>query len=119
MKSPKQLLKSIGHAINGFLLALKEEASAKIQSFIAIIAIIMGIYFQLPKIEWIMLVISIMAVLSAEVMNSAIENLADKITLEQDPFIKKAKDMGAGAVFVVAVGSLIVGCIIFIPKFIS
>ena len=119
MKSPAQLLKSIGHAFTGFFTALKDETSLKIQSTLGLIAVFFGFYFNISSTEWMAVVICIAAVLSAETMNSALENLADRITQEQDPYIKKAKDMGAGAVLVVATASIIIACIIFIPKFIA
>jgi diacylglycerol kinase len=119
MKSPKQLLNSIANAINGFWITLKEETSIKIQLFLGMIAITLSFYFEINTNEWFAVILCVAAVLSAETMNSAIENLADKITLEQDPYIKKAKDMGAGAVLVVATASIIIACIIFIPKFIA
>ena len=118
MKTPKQLIHSIGNAFNGFWITLKEESSLKIQLFLGLIAIFMGFFFNISNTEWFAVVLCIAAVLSAEIMNSAIENLADRITLEKDPYIKKAKDMGAGAVMVTSIASIIIACIIFIPKFI-
>ena len=117
MKTPKQLINSIANAFNGFWLTLKEESSLKIQLLLGIAAVALSFYFNISTTEWFAVIICISAVLSAEVMNSAIENLADKVTLEKDPYIKKAKDMGAGAVLVVATASIIIACIIFIPKF--
>ena len=119
MKSPTQLLKSIGHAFTGFFTALKDETSLKIQLTLGLAAVFFGFYFNISSTEWMAVVICIAAVLSAETMNSAVENLADRITKEQDPYIKKAKDMGAGAVLVVATASIIIAFIIFIPKFIA
>lgn len=119
MKSPKQLIQSIGNAFNGFWIALKEESSLKIQLFLGTIAVVLGFYFSISTTEWFAVILCISAVLSAEVMNSAIENLSDKITKENDSYIKKAKDMGAGAVMVAALASIIIACIIFIPKFIG
>ena len=64
-------------------------------------------------------VLSISAVLTTETINSSIEELADRVTLEKDPMVKKVKDMAAGAVLITAIASLIIGCLIFIPKFIQ
>ena len=119
MKSPKQLIQSVGHAFYGFYTAIKSEASLKIQSTIGLIAIVLGIYFEINTTEWMFVVLSIAAVLTAETINSSIEELADKVTLEKDPMIKKVKDMAAGAVLISAIASLIIGCLIFIPKFIQ
>lgn len=119
MKSPKQLIKSVGHAFTGFFTALKSETSLKIQTSIGIIAIGLGFYFQINTTEWILVILSISAVLTTETVNSSIEELADRVTKENDPMIKKVKDMAAGAVLVTAIASIIIGCLIFIPKFIQ
>jgi diacylglycerol kinase (ATP) len=55
-------------------------------------------------------------VLSAEAVNTAVEALADKLSPEPDPLIKRAKDVAAGAVLIVAIAALIIGIIIFLPK---
>ena len=119
MKTPKQLIQSVGHAFNGFFIALKSEASLKIQFTLGLIAIGLGFYFEVSQTEWMFIIVSIVAVLSTETVNSSIEELADRVTLDKDPMIKKVKDMAAGAVLVTALGALLIGCIIFIPKFIA
>ena len=119
MKSPKQLIQSIGHAFYGFYTALKSEASLKIQTTMGLIAIGLGFYLNINTTEWILVILSISAVLTTETINSSIEELADRVTLEKDPMIKKVKDMAAGAVLITAIASIIIGCLIFIPKFIQ
>ena len=116
MKSPKQLIQSIGYSITGVITAFKDETSIKIQFVLGMVAVFFGFYFNISASEWFAVILCIAGVLGMEVMNSAIENLSDRITTEQDPFIKKAKDMGAGAVMMIALASIIVACIIFIPK---
>ena len=119
MKSPKQLAHSVGHAFRGFFIALKSETSLKIQTSLGIIAIGLGIYLKITTTEWIFIVLCISAVLTTETINSSIEELADRVTLENDPMIKKVKDMAAGAVLIAASAALLIGAIIFIPKFIA
>jgi len=119
VKSPKQLIQSVGHAFTGFFTALKSEASLQIQTTLGTIAIGLGFYFKISTTEWIFVILSIAAVLTAETVNSSIEELADRVTMDKDPMIKKVKDMAAGAVLISAIASLIIGCLIFIPKFIQ
>jgi diacylglycerol kinase len=52
-----------------------------------------------------------------ELVNSAIERLADKISPEHDPLIGKIKDISAAAVLITAIAAVIVGLIILVPKF--
>ena len=51
----------------------------------------------------------------AEALNTAIEKLADAVTMEQDKNIKKAKDLGAFGVLVAAITSVVIGIFVFRP----
>jgi diacylglycerol kinase len=119
VKSPKQLIQSIGDAFYGFFTALKSETSLKIQFTLGIIAIGLGFYFKISTTEWMFVVLSISAVLTTETINSSIEELADRVTLEKDPMVKKVKDMAAGAVLITAIANKIICFLIFITKFIK
>jgi len=66
-----------------------------------------------------LLILCIGAVLAAEGVNSAIEALCDKVSPEYDEAIKHTKDLAAGAVLILAVMSVIVGLLIFVPKVLS
>ena len=75
--------------------------------------------FGLSTFEWIAVILCIGAVLAAEGVNSAIEALCDKVSPEYDEAIKHTKDLAAGAVLILAVMSVIVGLLIFVPKVLS
>jgi diacylglycerol kinase len=66
-----------------------------------------------------MLVLAIGLVISAEAMNTAIEILADRITLESDPAIGRAKDVAAGAVLAAAACSIVLGLLVFVPHLLA
>jgi hypothetical protein len=66
--------------------------------------------------EWIAVIFSIGLVFSMELINSAIENTADFISLEKHDTIRKIKDLSAAAVLISALAALIIGLIIFLPK---
>lgn len=99
--------------------ALIGEHNARIHAVIAAIVVIAGFVLKISCREWIAIVLCIAAVIGAEAFNSALEVLADRITCEIDPLIGRAKDLAAGAVLIVAIGAVIVGLLIFIPKIIS
>ena len=84
-----------------------------------IIAIILGIVLKISNIEWIAIIMVIGLVFSIEIINSAIENLADFVSPNYNEIIKKVKDLSAAAVLISALVSLIIGIIIFIPKIIE
>lgn len=83
--------------------------------FATLVVLFFGFYFEIGRLEWIAIILAITAVWVAELLNTAVEFLADAVTLEQHPKIKKAKDTAAGGVLVAAIGSAIVGIIVFSP----
>ena len=109
-------LKSIGFACKGALLLLKTESSIQIQFVIAILLTIAGFYFDISSTEWILQIFAIGLVMSIEGLNTAIEEIADFIHPEHNTKIGFIKDVAAGAVFLAAVASIIIGFIIYLPK---
>lgn len=75
-----------------------------------------GTFYKINKLEWLAIIICCSLVLAMEMLNTAIEKLCDLFTKEINPLIKIIKDVSAGAVLVCAIGSLIIGAIIFVPK---
>lgn len=114
-KNPN-FFQSLKNAINGIKKIIKTGKNIKIQIVFAIIAIIMGFILKISNIEALILVLTIFFVLVSEFMNTAIEMLADLYTTKYNEKIKIMKDIGAGAVTLSAIASVIVGIIMFIPK---
>lgn len=115
-ENKKKLINSFKYAFEGIVTGIKAERNMKIHIAIMILVIIFGIILKISKIEWIICIILFGFVLSLELMNTAIENTVDLITLEKNPKAKIAKDVAAGSVLIAAITSAIIGLIIFIPK---
>ena len=111
-KKIKSMKNSFKYAIEGLYTGIKEERNLKIHIVIMIFVIIL----KISKIEWIICIILFGLVISAELMNTAIENVVDLVTMEKNQKAKIAKDVAAGAVLVTAISSAIIGFIIFLPK---
>ena len=111
-----KLKNSFKYAIEGIITGIKNETNMKIHITIMIFVIIFGIVLKISKIEWIICIVLFGLVISSELMNTAIENTVDLITMEKNPKAKIAKDVAAGAVLVNAVTSAIIGLLIFLPK---
>lgn len=92
------------------------EANAQIHCVAAIVAIALGWWLDISVWEWVAVIGCIGVVLMAEAFNSAIESLCDRITKEYDEAIKHTKDMASGAVLLIAMTSVAIGLIIFLPK---
>ncbi len=80
-------------------------------------AVLLGLYVDLVPLEWVAIVFAIGLVFCAECFNTAIEIDIDLTSPEYHPYARDTKDVAAGTVLIAGFISLIVGCIIFIPKF--
>ncbi|QES88202.1 diacylglycerol kinase family protein [Rhizosphaericola mali] len=114
--SIRNRIKSFGYAFEGLQQFFKSEHNARVHLVAAIIAILLGIYLHISKLEWLILILTIAIVLMAEMFNTCIELIADHITKERHPHIKLIKDIAAGGVLITAIAAFIIGCIIFLPK---
>ena len=107
---------AFSYAFKGVYRLIRHEAHALIHLIAAACVVAAGFVWKISAIEWCMVIICIGMVFSAEGFNTAIEKLADRISLQHSPLIGAAKDIAAGAVLFTAIASLIVGLIIFLPK---
>ena len=111
-----RLIKSFAFAWNGLKACFKSEPNFRIHVLLGILVVIFAILFNVSLVEWELLCLCIAIVLTAELLNTALEKLCDVVHKEQHPGIKKVKDISAGAVLVASAGCLITGLIIFLPK---
>jgi diacylglycerol kinase len=117
--SVKSRIKSFSYAFNGIYQTFLSQHNFWIHLVIMTLVVFFGFLFDLSIAEWLLVLICIGFVLSAEIFNSAIEVLVDIVSPN---FSKKAglvKDMAAAAVLVSAIVSAIVGLFIFVPKFLE
>ena len=84
---------------------------------IGILMTILGLYIGLSVTEWCIQILVIALIMAIEGVNTAIEEIADFIHPEHHSKIGLIKDLAAGAVFIVAIAAVAIGCIIYIPKF--
>ena len=97
-----KLLRSFVTGFGGLSHAVGTEQNLRIHGAIACCVIAAGFFFALAPWEWIAVSLCIGLVISAECMNTAVERLADRVSLERHPLIKQAKDCSAAAVLVLA-----------------
>ncbi|OHA79981.1 MAG: hypothetical protein A2747_02045 [Candidatus Yonathbacteria bacterium RIFCSPHIGHO2_01_FULL_44_41] len=112
-----KLIKSFGWAMNGIRTVWKEEVNFRIECATALIVLVSACYFDFSLLEWIIVIGCIGAVLAAEMVNTAVEDLCNKIEPKTDPVIGKIKDIMAGFVFVVATTSIVIGLMVFFNYF--
>ena len=112
----KKLANSFKYAFEGFISSFKTERNMKIHIIIMILVIIAGISLNINKYEWIICIICFAIVIGGELFNTAIETIVDIVMPYKNEKAKIAKDISASGVLILAIGSAIVGLIIFVPK---
>ena len=110
--------KSFFHAIDGIIYAFKYEHNMIIILIATIVTILIGIMLKISIIEWLICILIIGMITATELINSSIEAVVDLETTKIHPLAKIAKDTASSATLILVIVSIIIGCIIFIPKII-
>jgi diacylglycerol kinase (ATP) len=113
------LLRSFGHAFAGVGYILRTQPNARIELAIGIGAIALGLWLGLSTVEWAVLALTITLVVGLEWINTSLELAVTLASPERHPQAKAAKDVAAAVVLVGAVGSIVVGLLIFGPRLVS
>lgn len=106
-------LKGFGYAIKGIGILLSTQAHARLHLLATLLVIGAGLFFRLRRWEWVAVMICVGMVWLAEALNTALEFLADEVSLEHRERIGKAKDVAAGGVLIAAVVALMVAAMVF------
>lgn len=98
---------------------LLSQHNALLHAAATVVVVGLGFFTSVSRLEWAMLVLAIVAVWSAEALNTALEFLCDVASPEFHPLVEKSKDVAAGAVLLCALGSVVVGVLVFGPRLAS
>src|SRR6187401_2199605 len=109
----KAFFKSFIYAIHGLWSGVADQRNLKFQLAVAVTVVGAGFYLSITAIEWSIILLCIAMVIGLELIDTALENLVDPVTLERKPLAGKIKDIAAGDVLIVSTLSLIIGVIIF------
>jgi len=115
MNRIKKHLASYRYSLNGIWLAFRHEPNMIFHFAAAVIVISINSLFNVTKTEWLITLMLVGLAWTAEIFNTAIEKLADRISMEQDPLIGEVKDLASGAVLVICAFAVICAAIIYFP----
>ena len=107
---------SFVYAFRGLRLMLITQHNAWLHAFFTVCVTIAGLAVGLTRYEWCWITIAIVAVWTAEALNTAFEFLCDVASPEFHPLVEKAKDVAAGAVLISAIGAGIIGLLVIGPR---
>ena len=112
----KKRLDSFRFAFTGLRILFLGQTNARIHAAFSVAAIGLGFWLPISKNEWLAIIGCIMLVISLEAVNTAIEYLIDLVSPGHHPLAGAAKDLAAGAVLWAAMGSVVIGLVVFLPK---
>lgn len=115
----KVRIQSFQYALAGGRMLLASQHNAWIHALATVLVVIGALVVRISRLEWVLLIFAISLVWAMEALNTAIELLADEISLEQRPRIGKAKDVAAFGVLAAAVAAVLIGLLVFIPHLFS
>jgi diacylglycerol kinase (ATP) len=96
----RRLMNAFGYSVEGFRAAFKHEDAFRQEVFLAIVLVPLALYLESEALHRILMIGSIFLVLIVELLNSAIEAVVDRVSIERHALAKRAKDIGSAAVFV-------------------
>lgn len=115
MRRPHSLVDSFSDAFIGMSTALKEERNMRIHIAFAGAVIILSLWLGVKRYELAVLMLTIGAVISLELVNTAIERLVDLAEPNENPLAALTKRLAASAVLVTAIVAAAIGLVILVP----
>lgn len=112
--SNSNFIDALKNAMNGLIYAITTQSNIKKQLIIAATVMILSLFFDFKTSEFLCLIFAVVLVIFAEMINTAIETLVDLYTDLYHPKAKIAKDVGAGAVLLMSINSVIVAYFLFL-----
>ncbi len=117
-RGPGKMLRALQWSLKGIGTAFQIESSFRLECYLFVALAPLAFVLGQSPIEQVLLLGSLLLVLSAELLNSAIEQVVDRISPEFAVFAGRAKDMGSAAVFVTILNVFAVWGCLLIPRWI-
>lgn len=111
----KRHLNSYRYALRGMWWAFRYDQAMRLHLAAAAGVLLLNYLLQVSKMEWLITLLLIGLVWMAEVFNTAIEKLADRVTQDHDVQIGQVKDLASGAVLIICLIAVLCALIIYIP----
>ncbi|MBL8739102.1 MAG: diacylglycerol kinase family protein [Planctomycetes bacterium] len=116
MGSLRRFLGSFAHAARGCGLGLQTQRNLRVHMLAVAVVVALGLWHRVERWEWCALLLACGLVVAAELGNTAVEWLADRVTRDREPAIRDVKDAAAGAVLAASLVAAAVGALVFGPR---
>lgn len=112
-------LRSFRHAFHGWWYVICTQQNAWIHAVASALVLLFALWLNLPLRDWAVLILTIALVWSAEFLNTAIEAVVDLASPSRHPLAKVGKDVGAAAVLIAAMASVVIGFLVLGPPLVE
>lgn len=110
----RDFVDSFNYAIEGFVYAVTTQRNMRVHFLLGVLVLLLGIYLNLTRVEFVLLCITIAFVFLAEMFNTIVEMTLNIITQQPHPAVRLIKDISAGSVLVASVNSLVTAYMLFV-----
>jgi diacylglycerol kinase len=107
--------RSFRYAFSGWWFVLRTQRNAWIHTIASVMVFLLSFWLQLPARDWAVLIIAVAMVWTSEFINTALEAVVDLASPEHHHLARIGKDVGAAAVLIAAVSSILIGLLILGP----
>ena len=111
----KRIFSAVFYSIDGFRAAWKNEHAFRQELLLVAPGVIGAVFLPVSTLEKIILIAVLLLVLIVELLNSAIEAVVDRVSLDSNPLSKNAKDYGSAAVMLCLLLAGITWMLILLP----
>jgi diacylglycerol kinase (ATP) len=114
--NPRQLWNAFRWSMQGLKAGWRHEASFRLEVVLAVVLAPLGLWLGDGALEKVALVLPIVLVLSAELLNSAVEAVVDLVSPDPHELAGRAKDMGSAAVFLLMMLTVLSWALVLVPR---
>ncbi len=107
--------RSFHYAFSGWWYVIRTQENAWIHALVSIVVIVMGLWLRIAPHDWAVILLAIGMVWTAEFLNTALEAVVDLASPTQHYLARVGKDVGAAAVLIAALASMLIGFLILGP----
>ncbi len=111
----KRISSALGYSVNGLCAAWRHEHAFRQELMVVVPGIVIALLLPVARLEKLALVAVLLLVLIVELLNSAIEAVVDRVSLERHALSKNAKDLGSAAVLLSCVLAVLTWVVVLFP----
>jgi diacylglycerol kinase len=115
MEFIRSRMQSFRYAFSGWWYVIRTQRNAWIHAVVSLSVMAIALWLGLKPLEWAVLILTIALVWTAEFINTAVEAVVDLASPQQHPLARMGKDVGAAAVLIAALSSVLIGLLILGP----